>query len=324
MLENILQLTVDHQVGTAVLGALQRANGGCNGRVGIGARGGQHTGGKGGAVAAAVVGMDQQAHIQQLGFLVSKLLVRAVGAQDVLRGALAGLGHVEEHALLIIIAALHLVSVHHHGGHTGDQIDALVQDILQRQILGMLVVGIQAQHAPLHLVHNIGRRSIHGIHKAIGQGAVLCQQLTELVQLLLGGQAAEQQQPDDLFKHKAVVAVGLVHDLVDVHAAVDQTTRNGNDMPFLILFVAHNVTDIGQACQHTGAIRVAQAALDTETLTRLRVDVVVCQILFTQRPHGLRVQRRHFCMGIVHARISPFSYFFLIYFPAIHHDGTPL
>ena len=145
--------------------------------------------------------------------------------------------------------------------------------------------------------------------KPSGRGAVLCQQLTELVQLLLGGQAAEQQQPDDLFKHKAVVAVGLVHDLIDVHAAVDQAARNGNDMPFLILFVAHNVTDIGQACQHTGAIRVAQAALDTETFARLRVNVVVCQILFTQRPHGLRVQRRYFCMGIVHARISPFSYF---------------
>ena len=259
-----------------------------------------------------MVGVDQQTHIQQLGFLVGKLLVRAVGAQDVLCRALAGLGHVEEHALLVIIAALHLVSVHHHGGHAGDQVDALVQDILQRQVLGMLVVGIQAQHAPLHLVHNIGRRSIHGIHKTIGQGAVLCQQLAEIVQLLLGGQAAEQQQPDDLFKHKAVVAVGLIHDLVDVHAAVDQTARNGNDMPFLILFVAHNVTDIGQACQHTGTIRVAQAALDTETLTRLRVDVVVCQILFTQRPHGLRVQRRYFCMGIVHARI-PLSLISLLY-----------
>lgn len=48
-------------------------------------------------------------------------------------------GHVEEHTLLVI-AALHLVSVRHHGGHTGDPVDALVQDILQRQILGVLVV----------------------------------------------------------------------------------------------------------------------------------------------------------------------------------------
>ena len=82
--------------------------------------------------------VDQQAHIQQFGFLVGELLVRAVGAQDVLRGALAGLGHVEEHTLLVIIAALHLISVHHHGGHTGNQIDALVQDILQRQILSLI------------------------------------------------------------------------------------------------------------------------------------------------------------------------------------------
>lgn len=58
---------------------------------------------------------------------------------------------------------------------------------------------------------------------------------SEIVQLLLGGQAAEQQQPDDLFKHKAVIAVSLIHDLVDVHAAVNQTARNGNDMPLLIL-----------------------------------------------------------------------------------------
>ena len=131
MLEDILQLTVDHQVGTAVLGALQRANGGCNGRVGVGARGGQHTGGKGGAVAAAVVCVDQQTHIQQLRFLVGELLVRAVGAEDVLCRALAGLGQVEEHALFIVVATLHLVSVHHHGGHAGNQVDALVQDVLK-------------------------------------------------------------------------------------------------------------------------------------------------------------------------------------------------
>ena len=132
------------------------------------------------------------------------------------------------------------------------------------------------------------------------------------------------QQPDDLLKDEAVVAVGFFHDLLDVDTAVDQLAGDGDDMPLLVLFVADDVAHVGQACQHTGAIRVAQAALDTETLARLRVDVVVCQILFTQRPHGLRVQRRHFCMGIVHARISPFSYFSLIYFPSIHHDGTPL
>ena len=46
-------------------------------------RQGQHTGGKGGAVAAAVVGVDQQTHIQQLCLLVGELLIRAVGAEAV-------------------------------------------------------------------------------------------------------------------------------------------------------------------------------------------------------------------------------------------------
>ena len=78
-----------------------------------------------------MVGVHQQAHIQQLCFLVGELLVRTVGAEDVLCRALAGLGQVEEHALLIVVAALHLVSVHHHGGHAGDQVDTLVQDVLK-------------------------------------------------------------------------------------------------------------------------------------------------------------------------------------------------
>ena len=194
-----------------------------------------------------------------------------------LRRALAGLGQMEEHALLIVVAALHLVCVHHHGGHAGDQIDTLVQDILQAQILGVLIIRVKAQHAALQLIHDIGRGGVHGVHEAFRQGAVLCQDLTEIVQLLPVGQTAEQQQPDHLFKHKAVIAVGLVHDLVDVHTAVDQLAGSGDHMAFLILLITHNVTDIGQASQNAGAVRVAQAALDAQPITRLRVDL--CQFL---------------------------------------------
>ena len=39
----------------------------------------------------------------------------------------------------------------------------------------------------------------------------MLQQLAELGVLLLRGQRAEQQQPDDLLKHKAVVGVGFVN-----------------------------------------------------------------------------------------------------------------
>ena len=69
----------------------------------------------------------------------------------------------------IAVAALHLVSVHHHGGHAGDQIDALAQDVLQTQILGVLIVRVKAQHAALQLIHDIGRgerrRRIAGVEQ---------------------------------------------------------------------------------------------------------------------------------------------------------------
>ena len=178
----------------------------------------------------------------------------------------------------------------------------------------MLIIRVKAQHAALQLIHDIGRGGVHGVHEAFRQGAVLCQDLTEIVQLLPVGQTAEQQQPDHLFKHKAVIAVGLVHDLVDVHTAVDQLAGSGDHMAFLIFFIAHNVADVGQAGQHTGAIRVAQAALDPQTLARLRIDVVVGNIFLTQSPHRVRVQRCHLRMCKIHKGNSPFILF--IYFPA--------
>ena len=124
---------------------------------------------------------------------------------------------------------------------------ALVQDVFQAQVLGVLVVGVQAQHATLQLIHNVGGGGIHGIHKALRQSAMLGQDLAEIVQLFLGGQTAEQQQPDHFLKHEAVVAISFLHDLVDVDAAVDQLAGGGDHMSFLILFVAHNVTHVGQA-----------------------------------------------------------------------------
>ena len=242
-------------------------------------------------------------------------------------GALARLGQMEEHTLLVVVAALHLVGVHHHGGHAGDQVDALVQDIFQAQVLGVLVVGIQAQHTTLQLIHNVGGGGIHGIHKALRQSAMLGQDLAEIIQLLPGRQTAEQQQPDHFLKHETVVAVGLLHDLVDVDAAVDQLARGGDHMSFLILFVAHNVTHVGQAGQHAGAVRVAQTALDAQTLTGLGVDVVVGNVLLAQGPHRGGVQGRHFCMCKIHggSLLSSGSYFLLSHtFPAILTDGHNL
>ena len=78
--ENVVQLVHDLQVCAAVLGALQRADGRRNRRVCIRAGAGQHAAGEGRAVAAAVVGVDKQAEVEQPRLLMGELLVSAVGA----------------------------------------------------------------------------------------------------------------------------------------------------------------------------------------------------------------------------------------------------
>ena len=224
--------------------------------------------------------MHQQTQIQQLCLFMGELLVRPVGGEDVLGGALPRRGRVEEHALLVVHPALELVGVHHDGGQPGDQVDGLLHQVFQAQVLGALVIAVEREHAAGHLIHNIGagRAQQHVLDEVLGQVVVLGDDLLELLQLALFGQAAEQKQPADLLKNEAVVLVGLPHQLVQIHAPVDQPARSGDDLARRALFVAHNITDVGQARQNTGTVRVAQAPLDPQTLTGLRVDVVIFQI----------------------------------------------
>ena len=100
----------------------------------------------------------------------------------------------------------------------------------------------------------------------------MLQQLAELGVLLLRGQGAEQQQPDDLLKHEAVMGVGLGGQRVNVDAAVDQAARNGHDGAVLLLVIADNVGNVRDAGQHAGAVQIAQAALDAHLVRQMRVQ----------------------------------------------------
>ena len=99
----------------------------------------------------------------------------------------------------------------------------------------------------------------------------MLQQLAELGVLLLRGQGAEQQQPDDLLKHETVMGVGLGGQRVNVDAAVDQAARNGHDGAVLLLVIADNVGNVRDAGQHAGAVQIAQAALDAHLIRQMRV-----------------------------------------------------
>ena len=172
----------------------------------------------------------------------------------------------------------------------------------------MLVVAVHGQHAAGHLVHDVGRGRVedHIVGKAAGQLAVAFQQLAEACRLLGRGQAAEQKQPDDLLKHEAVVRVGFGGEGVDVDAAVDQAAGDRLHRAVGLFFVADNVGHVGDARQHAGAVGVAQAALDAEAVSLVRVQVgVVGEIFAAEQFQLLRLKRRN--VGIVH-RSFPFLY----------------
>ena len=122
---------------------------------------------------------------------------------------------------------------------------------------------------------------------------MVLQQLAELGVLLLRGQGAEQQQPDDLLKHEAVMGVGLGGQRVNVDAAVDQTARNGHDGAVLLLVIADNVGNVRDAGQHAGAVQIAQAALDAHLIRQMRVKGgVVFQIFVAEQLKLIRLQGR--------------------------------
>ena len=121
----------------------------------------------------------------------------------------------------------------------------------------------------------------------------MLQQLAELGVLLLRGQGAEQQQPDDLLKHEAVMGVGLGGQRVNVDAAVDQAARNGHDGAVLLLVIADNVGNVRDAGQHAGAVQIAQAALDAHLIRQMRVKGgVVFQIFVAEQLKLIRLQGR--------------------------------
>ena len=294
--QNVVQLVHDLQVGAAVLGAFQRADGRRDGRVGVGAGAGQHAAGKGRAVTAAVVRMHQQTQVQQAGFLVGELLVGTVGGQDMFGRALSRGGQVEVHAVAVVDAALDLVSVHHHGGQLGDQVDALPQDVGQAQVLGVFIVAVHGQHASRHLVHQVGRRRVqdHIVGKAAGQFAVVLQQFAELGILVPCGQRAEQQQPDHFLKHKAVAGVGLGGQGIQIDAAVDQAAGDGHDGAVFLFVIANNVGHVGDTGQHTGAVQVAQATLDAHLVRQMRVQRgIMLYIFMAEQFQFFRLQCRY-------------------------------
>ena len=270
---------VDHlhhlDVGAAVLGAFQRAERRRHDRVGVRPGGGDHAGGKGGVVAAAVLHVQKQGGIQHVGFQRGVAAVGAQHLQQVFGGGKLRLGAVDVHAVAVDIIIVGVVAVYRQHGEHADQLDALLQLGLQAAVADGVIVGGQRQHAAGQRVHQVpgGGFHDHVAGKIGGQVPALGQHVAELGQLAGVGQLAHQKQVGGFLKAEAF-AVQAADQVVDIVAAVPQLALAGG------LFAVYHLErvdagNMGDAGQHALAVLVAQAALDAEPVIQSGVDAVV-------------------------------------------------
>ena len=151
----ILQHVLCPEVRAAVAEALQRGDSRRDSRIGVCAGGGDDVGGEGRVVAAAVLGVDNERDIENIGFKRGELPVGAQHIKDILGGGVFGLRVAYEKALMQLEVFVGAVSVHGNEGHFGYYLYRLAQDVLGGDILRILVVGIKREYAFLERVHNV-------------------------------------------------------------------------------------------------------------------------------------------------------------------------
>ena len=250
------------QVGAAVAGSLQSADAAGDGGVGIGTRGGQDAGGKGGAVTAAVLGVNDQAEIQQVSLGLGILLIRAQHAEEVLGGAEVIVGVMEGQGLIEEGITVDRVGLGRHYGKPRHDLDGLAEHIVQGHLVGVIVVGVQGQHRALELIHDGAGGRLHDdvLGEAGGQAAGVGQQVVELGQLILGGQVTEKEQEGGFLKAEAILGGEIMDQIPQVVATVLQDTLHG-----VLIALADHVTvgraDAGHARHNAGAVHLTEAAL---------------------------------------------------------------
>ena len=264
--------------------ALQGADGPGDGAVGVRPAGGHGAADKGGVVAAAVLRVYHQHHIQQVGLLLRIAGVRPDHPQEVLRRGQLGDREVDVQRIPLEIVTLHRVGIGHDGGEAPDKLHRLEQQVLNGRVVRIGVVGVQAQHAAGQLVHHIaaGVPHDHALGKALRQLPGLTHDAVEPPQLLLRGQIAHQQQVCHLLKAEGAGPAVSLHDVVELDTPVVQPS--GDRHPLAVLQqIALHAAHLGDAHQHAGAVAVAQALLDL-AVVELVADGVFLLNAAAQRP----------------------------------------
>ena len=160
-------------------------------------------------VAAAVLGVEDHAQVQHLGLLLGEAVVVADGIEEVLGEGEPLLGAVEIEGVVVEVVALGGVGVGHDHGATGHQLEGLTELILQRVVLGGVIIAIECQDAPAQPVHDVPARRLedHVLGEVHRQGPELGEDGIEIGELLPCGQGAEEQEVGGLLEAEAPIWV---------------------------------------------------------------------------------------------------------------------
>ena len=104
-----------------------------------------------------------------------------------------------------------------------------------------------------------------------GNGTAAAVGLDEAHQVADGGglsRAVGAKEAEPVLAHKAV------HQVVEVNAPVDELALHGETLTVLHI-VAQHVADLGDACQNTGAVSVAQTPLHIPLFIVSRINTVM-------------------------------------------------
>ena len=233
-------------------------------------------GGEGGVVAAAVLRVQHQAQVQNVGLQRGVLAVRSQQGQNVLRGGQVRPGGVDVKAVAVLVVVVGLVGVHRDEREDGNEVDALTHHVGQGDVVRLVVVAGHGQNAAGQGVHHVAAGCLEDDvpHEIGGQAAVEGQLFVEGLQLLCGGQLAEHQKIGRLLKAEALVMDEAAGELFHRIAAIVQLALAGHLFAVRYL-AADDLADLRQTRQHAGAVQIAQAALDVVAHIVLFVDLVV-------------------------------------------------
>ena len=146
------------QIRTAVPGAFQGRHGSRHGGVCIRPRGGNHMGGKGAVVTAAVLRVQRQRHVQNSGLQAGKFAVLPQHIENVFRHGIIVSRRPDQKRLVLLKMAVGIVGVHRHHRHLGDQLQRLAQNIRHGNVVRVSVVGVEGDNTFLQGIHQVCRR----------------------------------------------------------------------------------------------------------------------------------------------------------------------